>query len=157
MRLHLHLFAGAERIVPAQVGDRFVRVDHRLPSLAPRAGRELERHRLVVGVEEQEETVVADVLAARAGRDSVTAEEDGDAAGEGALPVVVRHLFAVGLEPADVAHFGATKRATVEPAAPLEGWMRAAELDQAGYEREQLVLDLRPVEPRDLVVLAVGV
>src|SRR5258706_9245407 len=35
--------------------------------------------------------------------------------------------------------------------------MRAAELDQAVYEREQLVVDLRPVEPRDLVVLAVGV
>src|SRR5216684_7637263 len=157
MRHHLHFFAGVQSIVLARVADWFIRVDHRIPSLAPWAGREIERHRLVVGVEEQEEAVIDDIFAARAGWDSVTAEEDADASGELPLPVVVRHRFAVGLEPADVAHFRAAKRAAVEPAAPLEGGMRAAELDQAGGEREQFVVDIRPVEPRDLVVLAVGV
>src|SRR5258708_5221776 len=66
--LDYHLFTRVHRGVVVQTG-----VDRNLPLLAPSVGWQLERHRFVVSVEEEVETVVDDLLAARVRRDSVAA------------------------------------------------------------------------------------
>ena len=63
---------------------------------------------------------------------------------------------AVGPEPRDVGRVRAERLAVEEVAAP-EHRMRAPEGDQPLREREQRAVLVLPVEPRDLVVLAVGV
>src|SRR3546814_9606271 len=70
-------------------------------------------------------------------------------------PVLVGHLLAVGLAPADVE--GAPDRSAVEVAPAPEGGVLATQLDQAGGELEQVFVEVFPVLPGDLVVLAVGV
>src|SRR3546814_17581983 len=68
-------------------------------------------------------------------------------------PVLVGHLLAVGLAPADVE--GAPDRSAVEVAPAPEGGVLATQLDQAGGELEQGLVAVFPVLPGDRVVLAV--
>src|SRR5258707_11472544 len=109
--------------------------------MAAGACRQAERHRLVVGVEEDEEAIVDDRLASLIRRgNALAAEEDADAAGKSVLPIVVGHLAAVRFEPADVAHACAAERTAIEPAPALKDWMLAAECDHARDEREEPVV-----------------
>ena len=147
--------------VLAQVGDRLVRVDHLLPAVAPRTGRQLERHRLVVGVEEQVEAVVDDRLAAVVGRRDAPCRS-GTRRACGANPLCQSSSvisLAVRLEPADVADVRCRG-----PGGPWNQRRRRktgcslAELDHAARRtRSSPSSDVLPVEPGDLVVLAVGV
>ena len=83
----------------------------------------------------------------------VAVDHDGDAAGGRVAPVVVGHDVAGRGEPAEVLRrLGADEEATA-----TEHRMGVAQRDQATGEGEEIVVDVRPVEPGDRVVLAVGV
>ena len=125
---------------------------------APR--RQREGHVLVVGVEEQQERVVLDRLAARrAVGDLLAVEEDAEDVGGGLLPVALGHAPAVGAEPPDVGQARALALAPGQELAAAEDRVGLAQLDQALGELEVLALALAqpPLEPGDLVVLAPGV
>src|SRR2546422_248181 len=70
-------------------------------------------------------------------------------------PVPVGHHLAIGLEPGDVHR--AADRPALEPPAPPKDRMRASQGDQTADVLEQRLIDLRPLDPGDLVVLAVRV
>src|SRR5436305_2763119 len=136
---------------------RGVEDDH--PPLAPvGAGGEAKGEGLVVAVEEDVEGIVHHPFAAgvEAG-DGVAVQEHAEGLGEAALPVLLRHQLAVGAEPADVAHAFSTDGLAQEPAAAAEDRVLAPEGDEAGGEVDQVLVRRLPVEPGDLVVLAVGV
>ena len=116
-----------------------------------------EAQRLVVGIEEHEERVVHDTLTplVRA-RDRRAVEEHADRLSEAGRPILGLHLGSVGAEPGDVRGVGA-ERVAVEEVAAAEDGMGPPERDQPLREREQGAVFVLPVEPRDLVVLAVGV
>src|SRR5262249_14301903 len=85
-------------------------------------------------------------------------QEYAEAARETILPLLVRHLRAARLEPDNVADRIAANRAVLEETAPPEDAMSATQADQLAGEPQQLIAILGlPVEPRELVVLAVGV
>ena len=72
---------------------RVERAQHMLPGAAEAPCRQRERHVLVVRVEQQQEAVVGDRLAARAAvGDLVAVEEHAQHVGVAALPVPLRHL-----------------------------------------------------------------
>src|SRR5262245_42055166 len=111
---------------------------------------------VVVRVEQHQERLVDDAMAARIGRvDRIAVEEDADRFREARFPILIAHLFAVGAEPAEVDL--AADLAAEEPAAAAEHRVLLAEFDQARGELEQLLVDALPVVPGDLVVLAVRV
>src|SRR5258708_2158955 len=155
------LLTGADPVLLAEVRDGCFGVDHLHPVIAP-WGWEAEGQRFVVGVEEDVEAVVDDRLAVLIGYgDGLTVEEETDGAGKAVLPVLVRHDLPVGAEPADVSGIGAVQRTAHEPASTLEDGMLVAEVDDPGEEGQQLtvllIAGVLPVEPGELIVLAVGV
>jgi hypothetical protein len=111
-----------------------------------------------VRVEEQEEAVVDDAAPEVVRRrDRVAVQEHTDRARKVRAPVGVGHGLAVGAEPLDVRR--PAERVALEPAAAVEDRMRLPERDELARELEQrgaLLLEA-PVEPAELVVLAVGV
>ena len=74
-------------------------------------------------------------------------------------PLLVRHLRAVGTEPRKVLDRGTADASALEEAAALKDGMVQAETDEVGREVEEPASGgpERPVEPGDLVVLAIGV
>src|SRR5258708_10103056 len=82
-------------------------------------------------------------------------EEEADRGRGPRVPVVVSHLLAVGLAPAEIHR--TPDGAALEPAAPPQHGMLAPQRDEAAGEVEQIVVDAVPVVPGDLDGLAVGV
>ena len=119
-----------------------------------------EVERLVVGVEQQQERVVPDGLPLLVHLlDRVSREPEPEAPGRAVRPLLVGHLLPVGSKPRQVLDLRTRDAATLEEASPVEHGMAETETYQAPRE-----LDLglggarqRPVDPRELVVLAVGV
>src|SRR5690348_13687575 len=70
-------------------------------------------------------------------------------------PVLVGHHLSARLEPANI--HGATNRTPLEPATPPKNWMLAPQPDQPARHLQQLRVDVVPVDPRQLVVLAVSI
>src|SRR5581483_5298372 len=125
------------------------------PAQTEPARRQRERDRLEVAVEEEHERVVADVLAAgRMLRELLAVQEHADRLRLAAAPVALRHLPPVRPEPPDVRQARAVRRPTGEERAPAEDRMRRPERDQGPCKLDELPVDVLPVEPRDLVVLA---
>src|SRR3546814_16074148 len=101
---------------------------------------------LVVGVEEQQERVVDDALAPGVGiGDRVAVEEQADGQRVTGGPVLVGHLLAVGLAPADVA--GAPDRSAVEVAPAPEGGVLAPQHAPGGGEHAHVLGEVFPVPP----------
>src|SRR5512139_466159 len=73
------------------------------------------------------------------------------------LPVLVHHLLAIGPEPRDVGHAGAAQGPSLEPSAPPECGVSGLQRDQPPRVLEEVAIDVLPVEPGNLVVLAIGV
>src|SRR3954453_22590847 len=122
----------------------------------PGLARQVELARLTAGVQEQEERVVGDPLAPRAaGADPSAVEIHAQRLRDRRRPVGVVHLYADGREPGDV--LGAVRRqlAPLEERALPKDRMGPAQGDEARDELAERTG--RPVEPRDLVVLAVRV
>ena len=114
----------------------------------------------MVAVEEQQEIVVADGLAALVALlHGIAAQIDAETAREIVCPLFVVHLVAVGLEPVDVLDARAVDGAALEEVAAAEDRVFAAQRDDALHEGEEfpVVGGKIPVHPADLVVLAVGV
>jgi hypothetical protein len=159
---HLHAAArdddlSARRLRPAQarVADRG---QLGYPPPAPFLARQHEGDVVVVRVEQQQEAVIAEPPAARVGvGQRVAVEEDAERLGEARLPVLVGHLGAVRPEPGDVGKLAAEDGLALEEPAPPEHRVLVAEGDQVGAEGEEVPVGVLPVEPGDLVVLAVGV
>src|SRR5581483_9292138 len=97
------------------------------------------------------------LLAPAAPLERLAVQEDGDGLGEAFVPVALFHLVARRREPRDVADVRAMDGTALEERAPSEHTMVGPEGDEIAAEREQLLVDVLPVQPRDLVVLAVGV
>src|SRR5207237_2851175 len=87
--------------------------------------------------------------------DAVAVEEDAQRLREADPPVLVVHGRAVGPEPAHVGHVAAVDGPPLEPAAAAEHAVAAPHVDQAARVLEEVLVRALPVEPRDLVVLAV--
>ena len=110
----------------------------------------------VTGVEHHEEAVVDDPSTVGVGgRDRCPVEEDAHAPRIPRLPVLLAHLLAVEPEPGEV--LDAADLAALEPAPAPEDGVLAAQVGDLPAPRLELLVDVLPVEPRDLVVLAVGV
>ena len=82
-------------------------------------------------------------------------EEHADAPGVAGLPVVLAHLAAVEAEPGEV--LDAADPPPLEPAPAAEDRVMAAQLGDPPAPGLEVVVDVVPVEPRQLGVLAVGV
>ena len=122
--------------------------------------REHESHRLVEGIKEQEEGIVLHRLAVHVAHvHGVAADHHAEAERKAGVPVFLGHLGAIDVEPHDILHAGAADAPALEKFRPAEDRVLAPELDQPRGKLAQLLLPLRelPVEPGDLVILAVGI
>src|SRR5260370_17662808 len=70
-------------------------------------------------------------------------------------PVLVGHHLSARLEPANI--HSAANPAPLEPPAPAKHGVLASQPDQPARHLQQLPVDLIPVDPRQLVVLAVSI
>ena len=160
-RAALHLDLGPHRDLPCARLERGVGGRELERPAAPEAHRrQPERERIAPRVEDHEERVVDDGLAlVRLGHDLGAVQERPDRRCVTALPVLARHRAAVGPEPPDV---GSARVLLLEPRQerrPPEDRVRSPQLDEPlreGMKRSGPVVEV-PVEPADLVVLAVGV
>ena len=138
----------------AALGVRCVEVDR--PAPAPLRAGNLPLDRLIGGIEDHEKAVVDDAFTIGVGRRNCFAvQKNCDRTGESGVPIVVGHLLAVGTKPRQI--FDAADRTPLEPAASSEHRMTVTECHDALTPFREIGVDLFPVEPRDLVVLAVGV
>jgi hypothetical protein len=78
-----------------------------------------------------------------------------DGLSEAGVPVVVGHLLAVGPQPGEI--LDAADAASLEPAPAPEHRVLTPEGDDALTPLREVGVDVVPAEPRDLVVLAIGV
>src|SRR5439155_939376 len=88
-------------------------------------------------------------------RDPFSVQKDAERAFVSGLPVPVSHRLSAGLEPTDVNR--AANRMPLEPAPAAEHRVIAPKRDQPACDVQEVAVDLRPVDPRKLVVLAVSV
>src|SRR4051812_7524836 len=153
-----HLVDGAEAVVGA-LEVRIIGVEEPRPVLAIGDFRKLEVDDVVVRVRHHEERLVlAALLDAAFLRAAI--EHHAEALGAPVLPVRLLHLGRFRGEPGHVLHIEVRVVHTGEEAAALQDGMAHADLDQALGELEELaaaVVQLRPVDPGELVVLAVGI
>ena len=147
--------AGRPRRLAAVAG-----VELEQPRPALRLGGQLERDRLVVRVHQDQQAVVEQPLAALVGhRDRVAAQHHRQRRDPRLLPVLRRHLRAVGPQPGEILRLRLPDEVAHEEPPLLQDRMRAPQPDQPPRELEQPappIVEL-PVGPGDLVVLAVGV
>src|SRR5581483_6343194 len=119
------------------------------------SSRERERDRLEIGVEEEQERTVDDLLpVCRAGGDLRSVQEHAERPAGLLLPVALRHPPAVGPEPPYVGEPGAAQLGPRQERLPAKNRVLASEVDHAPDEAEQVALGALPVEPGELVVLA---
>src|SRR4051812_23713263 len=112
--------------LPLALGIRVAGVEHDLPGLAVRVPGQRDRGLVGRGVEEDQERVVGDRLAARAGLgDALAVEEDRERLYARRRPIVLAHRRAVGREPRDVRQAVALGLAR-EEAPPAEHGMLGA-------------------------------
>src|SRR5258707_11263106 len=154
---------GRSRIQGASHGLRRPGIHSHLPGGARRAeaGRHREPDGIAVRVDQEDEVRVGDPLAARAGLgDRIPVHADSQGLRISGIPVIAVHIVAGRGEPDYVALAIAViaRLAAEEPAAPEDGMPPAHArqgrdyLDQVGVLRSSV-----PVDPGDLVVLAVAV
>ena len=108
---------------------------------------------------EQEHQRVADnaLAAGTAVGDLLTVEDHRKRALALVVPLGVGDLGAAGQEPGDVLASRAVDLLPDKETVPAQHWLGAAEGDQAAHESEHRLVGPGPVDPRELVVLAVGV
>ncbi len=126
------------------------------PAPAPLRAGNLPLDRLIGGVEDHEKAVVDDAFTIGVGRrNRLAVQKDCDRTGESGVPVVVGHLLAVGPQPCQI--LDPADRTSLEPATAPEHRMVASECHHPTAPLGEVGVDVLPVEPGDLVVLAVGV
>src|SRR6476659_8716949 len=111
-------------------------------------------------VDQEQEGIVANRLAFKTlDIDRVAAQEHPETADKGRIPLLVAHLIAAWIEPHHVANLRTADPPTLEKFRPSKNRMLAPKLDEAPGEFEErfLFVVMFPVEPADLVILAIGV
>src|SRR5581483_1497956 len=152
--LHDDLGAGADGALRGPFAGR----ERDLPPGPEPAGGERERDRIGVGVQEQQEGVVHDLLAVLgAGGDLVAVQEDPERPPRLLLPVALRHPAAVRAEPPHIRQARTARLRSGEERRAAEHGMLAAQPEEVTREFEQGGVGVLPVEPRELGVLAPGV
>src|SRR5687767_6289931 len=112
----------------------------------------------MTGVEHHVEALVPDPFTAFVGcRDATPVQEHAEGFREADVPVFFGHLLALRGEPANVTHLGAVNRTPLEPAAAAEHRMLMSQTDETLRELKKMAVDILPVVPGDVVVLAVTV
>ncbi len=133
-------------------------VELQVPLLAPGEVRQAEGEVHVRGVQQQQQVVVQQRLAAFVHVvQAVAVQEDPHALRLGVVPVLVAQFCPVEAQPHDVAHVLAADGAATEELAAVQRRVGFAQPDDLLRERQQVLVEVRPVVPADLVVLAVGV
>ena len=135
-------------------------VELRVPRGHRAERRQLERDRIVMRVEEHQETCVVHRPRDAVGlRERVAGEINAEAAREILGPLLGRHLDAVGFQPHDVLGGAAAGGFAGEEMAAPEDRMLAAQRDHARSEFVEAppALVVGPVEPRDRIVLAIRI
>src|SRR5438105_2868195 len=123
-------------------------VEHHLPAIAPPTGNG-PVDVVVVRVEEHEEGVAVHRLTPRSAvRDEVAVQKHREAAASSAPPVGLPHLLPVLAEPGDVLATRPAPDLAGEEAPPAQNRLLAAERDQPAHEREESLVDLVPMNPR---------
>src|SRR5690606_39239010 len=113
-------------------------------------------YRFVVGIEEQVKMVVQNGFALGAWPvDAMAVEVYGQRLGIGAVPAFFLHFHSVRLKPMYVFH--PADFLALEPAPATENRMVPAQVDKLLDKTQKFVVHVRPVLPRNFVVLAEGV
>ena len=136
------------------------RIERHPPRLAGLHWRQGEPLGLVARIQQQQQCVVADQLAALVNLgDGVTHEHHAEGTHGGRVPPGVGHFLARRVEPQNVGGRSPAGGMTPEEGAPAQHRMRSSQMDELPYKGQQRLLlgGQVPVEPADLVVLAVGV
>src|SRR5689334_15748259 len=89
----------------------------------------------------------------------IAAQKHAETSNERRCPLFVAHLVSTRIEPHHIFNFSSTNSTTLQEFRAPKYRMFAPKLNQSAGEFEQLVLLIIsvPVEPADLVVLAVGI
>ncbi len=114
----------------------------------------------MIGIEQQNQAIVDDPLAALVGGgDFLAVQKNPNGLGQAVMPLLLGHLPAIGVEPEDVVHAGTMDRLPLEPFAPTQHRMFVAERHQLAHEFQQrrVFLWQIPVQPGDLVILTIGI
>src|SRR6185312_3676845 len=135
-----------------------VGVDQQLPIAAVRNLRQGELDAVVPGIEDDQQRRILAALA-DAARPGAAVEQHAKAAGVAVLPTLLGHLGPGRIEPGDVAdaellvEIASQETAAAEDRVPVP---KLGELFDEGDQRLAALADV-PVDPADLVVLAIGV
>src|SRR6266850_1708275 len=133
-------------------------VQNSAPTLSPSFRGERKLHRLPMSIEDYIEGVIEDAPSGCVEAwNFVTAYEHAQRLRERYAPVLVGHLFSIGAEPREIANIIAANRSSLKPSSPPEQWVLLVELDDLAGEFELLGIYIVPVQPRNLIVLAIGV
>ena len=117
--------------------------------------RQTELNGFVMGIEQQQEAVIGDPLAAVVESKESAVDEDAQRPSVANFPVLTRHLLARGLEPCAIFDANAMNWAPLEPIATVKHWVGLSQLNDRASEGKEALVHARPVQPRDLVVLAI--
>ena len=123
-------------------------------------GREHKCPRLMMRIHQYEKRFVLDLVSITVYfRNGVAGQSDAQASGIALIPIVLRHLLAVGSKPGQILDLRPVNAATLEELPSMKDRVFLAKLDEEPCEIEQLLIQLGPVpiEPADLIVLTVAV
>lgn len=99
-------------------------------------------------IEDQIKAVVNDQIVILIGcTEAVAIKENAEGFGEAAVPILFRHLGAVGFEPGDVIEAGLTDGLSFEPIFSGEGGVAFSELDKVAGEFEEVLIGVGPIDP----------
>ncbi len=111
-----------------------------------------------MSVEDQVEGLIEDAAAGGVNPgDFVAVQEHAQRFRETCAPILVGHLLSVGTKPRQIVYVAAANRFSLEPFAPEKYRMLLSELDDLASELELLAIYRVPIQPRNLIVLAVRV
>ena len=120
--------------------------------------RKTELNRFMMRVDQHQEGVVENGVAQMVFFfDAIAGESDAQASDVGLLPILFGHFMPIRSKPGQVFNVGAVDAAALEKLPAAEHRMVAPQGDHVAREVAQLLVDVLPIEPRDLVVLAVCV
>src|SRR5437870_11496428 len=129
------------------------RVQDQFPASHMVVSRQLKWDRLMMGVEQDEQSFPLDALAGLIDiLDHVSGPEHPQTADETRVPTLVIHLLFRGIEPRDIFDLSAADAAALEELSPLKHRLLLAELDQLADEIQQLLVFLGqfPVDPGEI-------
>ena len=106
-------------------------IEHDLPAYSGPVRWEDEGNRLMVSVQQDEQSIIDNAMPVSVYFfDRVASEPEPETAHMPVLPVLVCHLLAIGAKPRQVFHFGTADSSPLKELAPSQDGMLMEELDQ---------------------------